>query len=442
MRGNQTTIVSDTRLERAFAFLERCSESDPTYDMTSAGPILPGEEGVDLPEVLINAIRDVDFKVGYTETRGKSKGEKFLIDRCGQFFAKWGINAEEAKISLCDDILTTLKHIYSSLGLNQTNKIILPTPTFGFYLEQFRELGIGCEFLPTSKKEGYLPNPQELEKLIVETGAKALLLCYPNNPTGTVMTEECARSIADVVKRHGVFVISDEAFINNQLSENRHFPIAAVEGMVDQSFTVTSMGKSCNIGIKTGFCVGNEDIVRDFRRLGGYPTKQNQKVLYTAMGEESQEYLERCRQHYLRNIGIVKERLAELSGTFSENFGEVFEYSKPLVADPDATNVYVLDFSGLRGKDRNGKSMETGLDVAEWLLEDASVGVVPGECSLFKPEEMLVRIVLNQSPSELSLAFGNILEAASRIHNPQRSVISGEGTALVSGVSMGNSIDF
>ena len=62
--------------------------------------------------------------------------------------------------------------------------------------------------------------------------------------------------------------------------------------------------------------------------------------------------------------------------------------------------------------------MNSGLDAATWLLDSASIGSVPGECSLFDEKEMLVRITLNHSPHEIGLAFDSAITAASAIQNP------------------------
>lgn len=62
--------------------------------------------------------------------------------------------------------------------------------------------------------------------------------------------------------------------------------------------------------------------------------------------------------------------------------------------------------------------METGLDVAKWLLADASVGAVPGECFLIDGREMTVRITLKHSHQEIVQAFDSIIAATSKISSP------------------------
>ncbi len=134
--------------------------------------------------------------------------------------------------------------------------------------------------------------------------------------------------------------------------------------------------------------------------------------------DENKEYLERCRTFYLGNIDLIGTKISELNKKFCDQFSEERTFVKPFIARPDAANVYLLDFSGLRGKRCGDKILNSGLDVAQWLLEDAKVGTVPGECFLFEPETMLVRIALNYAPRELEMAFNSMIEAATKIVSP------------------------
>lgn len=222
--------------------------------------------------------------------------------------------------------------------------------------------------------------------------------------------------------QNDVFVISDEVFIGNSLSQKRHFPIAAVPGMLDQSITFSNITKMMGAPIRTSFCVGNEELVGVFAKLGGYP-KIDQMVIAAALedSKENQDFFEENRQKYLGNIALIKSKSAELNQKFCEIFDEEKlgeeAFAKPYIESPEAGNVYLLDFSGLRGKIYKGKKIESDVDVAQWLLNEASVGVVPGGCFMFEPEEILVRIALGHQPETLARAFDQMKLAAEKICN-------------------------
>ncbi len=417
--------------QEAFAFLEQCSRS--RFDFTSAEAPNPSNSKISPPSKILALMREVDFQ-DLMEVRGESRGEQQTLQECVNFFNRRGIRCDGGSVSLSDGILSALDHVYTALGLNADKKILVLTPTFGYYFKQFRVRNIGFETLATKAENNFLPNLKELEEKIVRTGVKALLLCYPNNPTGAVMTEEYARAIADIAKRHEVFIISDEAFMNNSLTQKKHFPIAAIGGdILEHSITITSASKSMFIGVKTGFCVGRRDLIQSFEKLGGYPTRHSQKIVAASLedSDENREYLEKCRDYYLQNIHLIEEKISKLNQKFSQQFSEEKIYVKPLIANPDAANVYMLDFSGLRGKIHNGKPLSTGLDISRFLLEEASVGTVPGECFLFEQDKMLVRVTLNNSAQEMAQAFDSISLATEKIQNaPARSLSRSNGEAF------------
>ncbi len=432
--------------EKAVEFLSRNSEAE--FDFSAAGPLnCWEEESVNLPITLrnkvIRATTSVDKDDISYDVR-KSRGQNFVLDAAVNFFQRYHVNCTRDNVSLSRSILDSFGELSSILGLGHYGgkKLIMTAPSFGYYVELFNKSKIDFEILPTRAEEGFLPKLNDLEELVVTSGATALLLCSPNNPTGTIMSKECALGIANISKRYNLFVITDGAFMFNYLSEKENFLVAACEDMLERSFTVTNLGKSMMIGNKIGICLTSPQIAKRFEILDGYCTKAQQRVIECAIddSEENREFFNRNREYFLNNISVVKQKISELNIRFVENMGENRVYVKPLIEDIDATNVYVLDFSGLRGKMRNGKAMQSGLDVAEWLLDDASVGVVPGECFLFSPEEMLVRIVLNQTPTELSKAFDEIIKSTDKIQNPQRAISPSTSASAISASALANEL--
>lgn len=400
--------------KKAFDFFEICSEVKINF--TSAR-----QANIRLPTDVLKQAKSSytnDLITGYGRTRGRD----FALEKCAEFFQRNDIKCTEKNISMTSDILYGIAQTYDFLNIRNDQKILVPTPTFGYYFQQFQDKEIGFQTIPTTKENSFLLDPDDLEIAIKKTNSRVLLLCYPNNPTSTVMTQRNAEEIAEVVKQNNIFVISDEVFMGNILNpKKKHFPIAAIDGMLERSLTFSSISKMLGLpGIRTSFCVGAEDMVRRFARIGGY---SDQEIIAAALenSEENREYLEKCRQEILKNIELVKIKTSELNQKFCEVFGEERfgdeAYVKPYISDPEAGLVYLLDFSGLRGKIYNGKEITTGLDIAEWLLNEASIAVAPGECYMLNPEDMLVRIALGHPQHEFEQAFGYANKAAEKIHN-------------------------
>ncbi len=417
----------------AFAFLTRCIGAK--IDMTSAIPISQARSSVLKFYQNSSSIYRPDLTY---LARGRFRGEEFALEKVANFFKQLGINCDSSNISFNSNVLSAIAQTYGIIGLNKGGKILVPTPTFGYYFQQFADLGIDYKILPTKKEEGFLVNPKLLKDATDNGDVKALLLCYPNNPSGVVMPKENAQEIAEICKKRGVFVISDEIFLNNRLSlDKHHTPIAAIDGMLQQSITFFSPSKSMGFPARrTSICLSAPEIVEEFAILGGYSIL-DQKAIVAAIenNQENQEYLEKDRQKYLTNIEIIKKRTSSLNKKFSELLDEDRIFVQPFVENPEAGNVYLLDFSGLRGKNHNDKIMKSGLDVANWMLEEASVAVVPGECSMFAPDQMLVRIALGHPTQEIEQVFDLLEKAVGKIKNVTKS------PQHVSGVEVGRSTE-
>ncbi len=383
--------------QEAFDFLSSCSQAK--FDLTSVEAIAKA------PEKVLHQIRNTE--VDYKRFKGLSTGSLSVLQSCSNFLRSNNISCETRNISLSDGVLSGISKVYETLRIGGSDKIILPTPTFGYYFQQLRDKGIDFETIATTKEQGFLPNPDILEAAVKKGNSKVLLLCYPNNPTGTLMNQETAEAISEIAKRHDLFVISDEAFLGNVLSPEKNFSIARVPGMLDRSATFFSISKMMGLpsGAASNFCFGNKDLIGNFSKVGGY---YNEQVTREALedSQENREFLAENKRKYLANIDLIKNKISQLNKKFGEIFGkeksENQAYVKPLVSDPKTGGVYLIDFSGLRDKIYNGKKFDTGLDVAKWLLKEASLGSVPGECFMFPPEEMLVRIATSES-SEIKL---------------------------------------
>jgi cystathionine beta-lyase len=87
----------------------------------------------------------------------------------------------------------------------------------------------------------------ELERTVAREGAKVMILCNPQNPTGHVFTGDELVRLAEIAVRHDLLVISDEIHADIVFDGRRHIPFATVPGAADRTVTVTSASKSFNL---------------------------------------------------------------------------------------------------------------------------------------------------------------------------------------------------
>lgn len=89
--------------------------------------------------------------------------------------------------------------------------ILIPDPAWPDFAMQAHILGLRCQPYPLTREDGYLPDPERIERLI-EPGTRALLLNSPSNPLGTVIPAETLAQLLEVAERHDLWVISDEVY--------------------------------------------------------------------------------------------------------------------------------------------------------------------------------------------------------------------------------------
>lgn len=394
--------------KEAFRFLKDCAGCE--LDFSSAQPF--------------HKDLDFSFKDQKSQVHGFSRGSVEVLDACEKFFKKHSINCDKDNIALLKDgVLDAIIKAYKFLDLQSSDRVLVFTPTFGYYLQQLAVENIGFSTISSKKEDGFLPDLRELEEVIKRDKTKVLLICYPNNPTGAVMTKEYAQKLAALAHKYNLFIISDEIFLMNNLTENplKHYPIAAVEGMIDRSLTVTATTKAVGHStFRMGFCVGGKAMVENFATIGGHQSL-NEALLMSDLeeGYENAQYLEVSRRKYLENIDIIRLGALFLNDILQKKFNTKDQYIK-LYNNPEVGNVLMLDFSGLRGKAYDGEEIKSGLDIAKWMLKEAGVGMVPGECFLFQPEEMLVRVALGYEKEKFIEAFEKLGQAAEKIsENPK-----------------------
>ena len=108
--------------------------------------------------------------------------------------------------------------------------------------------------------------PEELEEVITDK-TKILLINYPNNPTGAIMTKEDLEKIAEVIKKHDLLVISDEIYSELTYSGN-HYSIGALPDMRDRTITINGFSKAFSMtGWRLGYVMGPKAIMDQMKKI-------------------------------------------------------------------------------------------------------------------------------------------------------------------------------
>jgi aminotransferase len=152
--------------------------------------------------------------------------------------------------------------------INPEDEIIIPEPCYVSY-KSCTTLAGGVPVLIPTKVTGFKVTPDQIESAI-SPKTKAVLLSYPSNPTGTSLNKAELASIAEVIKRHNLLVISDEIY--SLLSYDQpHTTIASLPGMRDRTILLDGFSKSYAMtGWRVGYAAGNKDIIGAMCKIHQY----------------------------------------------------------------------------------------------------------------------------------------------------------------------------
>ena len=191
-------------------------------------------------------------------------------------------------------------------------------------------------------------------------GAKALILCNPSNPCGKVFTMGEMEEIAELAKRYGAFVITDEVYEYIIYDGNRHISMAALPGMYERTITCSSLSKTYSMtGWRLGYAACNEEIVKTVNKLHQHvvtcATSFVQKAGVVALKEEKNEVTDMVKEYQRRRDYAVKA-INEIDGLSCR-------------CPKGAFYIFInIEKLGM-----------TGQEFAPLLLENAKVALVPGD---------------------------------------------------------------
>ncbi|MDI6601598.1 MAG: aminotransferase class I/II-fold pyridoxal phosphate-dependent enzyme [Thermoanaerobacteraceae bacterium] len=167
-------------------------------------------------------------------------------------------------IGVSQAIDTALRTLVSS-----GDEVIIPQPSFVAYQPCTIMSGGVPRFVPTFEEDNFVLRPDILEKNITDK-TKVLILPYPNNPTGAIMTRDELAAIAEVVKRHDLIVISDEIYSELTYGVN-HTSFASMPDMWERTITVNGFSKTYAMtGWRLGYIAAPKGFIKEMVKVHQY----------------------------------------------------------------------------------------------------------------------------------------------------------------------------
>ena len=234
---------------------------------TSATPLCVGQPNFQTPknieEAAIQAIRE--GKTFYTSDNGlpelREALSKYLLDKYQCQYSPDEILMTIGASEAIDLSLRTL--------LNPDDEVIVFDPVYDAYEPCITLAGGKAIHVRLKESWNYKIDPSDLEKAITPK-TKAILLNYPNNPTGAIMAKEDLLPIADICIKHDLFVITDEIY-SELTYQGSHFSIASLPHMKEKTFLINGFSKAFAMtGWRLGYLCGPLSLIEEARKIHSY----------------------------------------------------------------------------------------------------------------------------------------------------------------------------
>ena len=155
--------------------------------------------------------------------------------------------------------------------LNPDDEIIVCQPCYVNYTP-LAELCFAKVVPVDTSLNGFYPTAEQIEKLVTPK-TKALMICSPNNPTGTMIPKAELEKIAEVVKKHQIWVISDEIYCELAYEGEKHCSIGSFPGMKDYTIILNGFSKSFAMtGWRIGYIAAPAELLAQLVKVHGYNT--------------------------------------------------------------------------------------------------------------------------------------------------------------------------
>lgn len=279
-----------------------------------------------------------------------------------------GLREAMAKTSTqCTGVSTTADQVIATPGgqaalyaavqgvLDDGDHAIVVAPYYATYPGTFRAAGAAFTVVETRAENGFQPDARAIEAA-VQPNTRAILINTPNNPTGAVYTRSALEGIADICRRHDLWLLSDEVYWT--LGGGEHISPRSLPGMEDRTLVINSMSKSHGMtGWRLGWLTGPV-------RMVALLTDLNLVTTYGLI-----DFVSHAAVEALENGYGVKEIAERYAGRRTVFLDAVRGMNNVAVRGSEGGMYVMLDISSIEPDDEK---------FAWTLLDKEMVGVMPG----------------------------------------------------------------
>lgn len=263
-----------------------------------------------------------------------------------------------AKQAVCNAVLSVV---------NPDDEVIIPAPCWVSYIEMVKLAEGKSVVIHTGIEQNFKITPAELEAAITPK-TRAIILCSPSNPTGSIYSKAELKGLADVLAKYpNIIIISDEIYEHINYT-GKHESIAQFENIRDRVVIINGVSKAYAMtGWRLGWMAAPQWIAAACNKLQGQYTSGASSIAQKAAEAAylgGQQCVEDMRQAFVRRRDLIVKLASEIEG---------FKVNKP-----EGAFYLFPECSYYLGKSYNGRLIKTSADLAMFLLEEGHVACVGG----------------------------------------------------------------
>ncbi len=359
-----------------------------------------GEPDFDTPEHIkeaaIKAVKDGFTKytpVGGIDELKEAISEKFRKDN--------NLSYEKDEIVVSCGAKHSLYNIAQAV-YGHGDEVIVPSPYWVSYPDQVLLNDATPVFVKTYEEDSFMLKPDALAAKITPK-TRALILNSPSNPTGLAYDKKTLEAIAEIALRNNIYIISDEIYEKLVYDGTEHISIAALgKEIKEKTIVVNGLSKShAMTGWRIGYTAGPKDIIKAMTNIQSQSTSNpasiSQKAAVAAL-TGPQDFISVMQTEFDKRRKFLVEGLNSVEGVSCITPNGAF-YAFP-------------NISKLYGRSVAERRINSSLDMAMYLLEDANVALVHGEAF---GDDSYIRISYATSMENIKKGLDRIKEAVSRL---------------------------
>jgi aspartate aminotransferase len=310
-----------------------------------------GQPDIKTPEVAMNAVKNIDLTIlEYSHSAGNESYRKKLAN----YYTNQGVS-----VNIEDIIITTggSEALMFAMGstMDQGDEIIIPEPFYANYNGFSTASGVNVIPVISTIETGFaLPAVADFEKLITPK-TKAILICNPGNPTGYLYSKEEIMQLAALVKKHDLFLISDEVYREFTYDGDIHYSVMSVPGLEEHAIMIDSVSKRYSMcGARIGCIVSkNKEVMTTAMKFAqarlSPPTIE--QIASEAALDTPQSYFDEVISEYRERRDTLIEELNKIDGVIvSKPKGAFYCIAQLPVNNADAFAQWLLESYDLDGE--------------------------------------------------------------------------------------------